>query len=925
MKLNKYFLILASLLTLDSGAERVWPTDSLVLREIVTPATPAAGYNKLYMKSSSVLAFKDSAGVEHIVSEATKIGTTSTSTNASFYPLFVPSSSNSNQAVNLGTGLTFNPSSNTLTTTTFSGALSGNATTATSATTATNANNGATVSTSTNASFFPLFAASSSNGNQPFNLGTGLSFNPSTNVLTTTTFSGALSGNATTATTATNATNIAVTDDTTTNATMYPLWVTTTTGNLPAKLSSTKMNFNPSTGKLSATKHAAQTVDLNGSSSGTLTHSVPAAVTSHTLTWPAAQGAANTYLKNDGAGAMSWASAGGGGGDGNKLLNFGFEDTTNNWTASGGTLSTSTTAADVLELTAAGTWDSSSASQTLTSAAVTNGGLAGLPGEATCWIRVPSGTATHTMGIWDGSTLTQTKTITTVSGSTAYYPTTIGIIFGAAASTTAIRMTSVASNEPLIDIDNCFIGQNRNQGQLLQGTVLLGTAKITGCSGDFNYTTTGSFADPGTPPTGCSYATTGLALAPSTMLGAIKFASIPPGDITVEYEGQICSAGSATSTAYQFHDGTSAAKEESRIGSSGAQNVCVPVVKSTFSYTDAKSNITFALRAKVPAGTGYVSGTNSFPGVVRVYYTPSQSQLIARADTIGGVWSGYHDNDCLWNRTTTGSYGDPPADSTCTFTQRTNTNFGTVTSALSGSDKLPGVVFTPSKVTKYLVIATSQLYCAANANCGARLIDGSGNVLGFGGGISNSSTTNAVQNPMTLVGILDATDTTAKTVKIQGIADGTGVQIRQSIAGGSGTAVEWTIIPIGQAFTVPFAVGQINSNSLGMERIERVKFDGGSLTTNCTSNPCSISYQSGSWVSSVTRTATGRYSLNIAAGIFSGIPTCVATSDNSGSSIAVNSDNNNITPTSTLYAFRFNSDTGSAADGVGSVICMGPR
>jgi hypothetical protein len=58
---------------------------------------------------------------------------------------------------------------------------------------------------------------------------------------------------ATTATTATNATNTAITDDTTTNATMYPTWVTTTTGNLPQKTASTKLSFNPSTGTLSST------------------------------------------------------------------------------------------------------------------------------------------------------------------------------------------------------------------------------------------------------------------------------------------------------------------------------------------------------------------------------------------------------------------------------------------------------------------------------------------------------------------------------------------------------------------------------------------------------------------------------------------------------------------------------------------------
>lgn len=52
---------------------------------------------------------------------------------------------------------------------------------------------------------------------------------------------------------ATNATNIAITDDTTTNATMYPVWVTANTGNLPAKVTSSKLSFNPSTGVLTAT------------------------------------------------------------------------------------------------------------------------------------------------------------------------------------------------------------------------------------------------------------------------------------------------------------------------------------------------------------------------------------------------------------------------------------------------------------------------------------------------------------------------------------------------------------------------------------------------------------------------------------------------------------------------------------------------
>jgi len=58
---------------------------------------------------------------------------------------------------------------------------------------------------------------------------------------------------ATTATTATNATNVAITDDTSTASDMYLSWVTSTSGNLPMKVSSTKLKFNPSTGVLTST------------------------------------------------------------------------------------------------------------------------------------------------------------------------------------------------------------------------------------------------------------------------------------------------------------------------------------------------------------------------------------------------------------------------------------------------------------------------------------------------------------------------------------------------------------------------------------------------------------------------------------------------------------------------------------------------
>jgi hypothetical protein len=56
-----------------------------------------------------------------------------------------------------------------------------------------------------------------------------------------------------TATNATNATNTAITDDTSTSSAVYPTWVTANTGNLPQKVTSTKLSFVPSTGALTAT------------------------------------------------------------------------------------------------------------------------------------------------------------------------------------------------------------------------------------------------------------------------------------------------------------------------------------------------------------------------------------------------------------------------------------------------------------------------------------------------------------------------------------------------------------------------------------------------------------------------------------------------------------------------------------------------
>ena len=78
-----------------------------------------------------------------------------------------------------------------------------------------------------------------------------------------------------------------IVDDTTTNATRYPLFTSATTGTITtANTSSTKMSFNPSTGILTTTQHTAGQFNVTGSSSGSAAIVTPAAAGTPTLTLP---------------------------------------------------------------------------------------------------------------------------------------------------------------------------------------------------------------------------------------------------------------------------------------------------------------------------------------------------------------------------------------------------------------------------------------------------------------------------------------------------------------------------------------------------------------------------------------------------------------------------------------------------------------
>jgi hypothetical protein len=120
---------------------------------------------------------------------------------------------------------------------------------------------------------------------------TGLAYGNGTSAFTAATAAQIVSAISTTAVTnatnATNATNIGITDDTTTSSAVYPTWVTTTTGNLPAKTASTKFSFIPSTGYLTVTGLSSPTIvtpTFSGAIAGTYTLGGTPTITNPTVT-----------------------------------------------------------------------------------------------------------------------------------------------------------------------------------------------------------------------------------------------------------------------------------------------------------------------------------------------------------------------------------------------------------------------------------------------------------------------------------------------------------------------------------------------------------------------------------------------------------------------------------------------------------------
>lgn len=586
----------------------------------------------------------------------------------------------------------------------------------------------------------------------------------------------------------------------------------------------------------------------------------------------------------------------------NILTNPGFENGLSSWTASGGTFAVATSGTNLLTGKASVTWDSSSASQTLTSTAVAiPNGLKGKSGYAKCSILTPSGTATHTIQAYDGSSILASSTITS---NTSPVNSGVSFIFPSSGNI-QLRLVSVASDEPSITLDDCYLGEATNILQTQEfssmtsaGTITIGAITTPPTKGTIVvdkhlYRKEGQFLyvyyeyehNGGTPAVGSGNYLFSLPTGYTINTNLVTLTTV-----TTTFAWRNCLGF------FLYNAG----------GGNQAELCAVPYSTTQFrliGLIGGSNNILGSV-----AG-GFNSTNVHLGGWIKVPVNELSSSVTAiKPDMTAGSWSGYHDNTCSWAVTNT-SYAAFAADATCVFTERTNQNFGTVTSALSGSDKLPGITFTPKRAGRYFICANTAVRGTSNVPEALQLTDGTTVVAEWGQRGQSNSTSEA--NAVSLCGIYVASDTSAKTVYFLGKSSSGSLTMDRGLAN---TSLGWTIFQIDQAFPMPAIANGVISSSSGRVKIASARINN--------SGTPAVAQQDGAWISSLTDNGTGDTTINVAASVFSAAPNCTCTTYNTADPVTCTIDSTT-SISSTAVRVQTYTAGGSVGDVAFSIICVG--
>lgn len=597
-----------------------------------------------------------------------------------------------------------------------------------------------------------------------------------------------------------------------------------------------------------------------------------------------------------------------GGGGGSSGINFlaeqnpGAEDGTTGWTNTGsGTFTTTTTAADVGYGTRAFSWDASAATEYATPDQV-DIAPALYGGNCLAQFYYKGFDSNITIQVHDGSNVVASQALT---AATNYTPFQLNFV---CPSSGQLQLRFLAGADAAIGyFDEVHLGSALNISNVSQSSLVV--------SGYFDTTASctawtrgnvalGGFATDTDCPAPTSENNPGPGTLSSTDHNLPKFGldNLPPGVYKIMMQfpyGQ----GSSTDAVFAINDGTTTAG-----GGFNRQGAAIGIVTATFTYTTA-GNRTFELYAASSSATTLTIDLSA--NLKKVYFTverfPLASQQTLTAGTSAMSWSGYHDKTCSWARTNT-AYGDPTADATCTFTQNSNQNFGTVASVLSAGNKLPGVEWTASAARKYLTCATFAFQAGTSVEAGLQIIDQSGNSLNE----LKMEHVSGDEEQFTLCGLA------------QGITGTNYVKMQTKSASGSSTInssalnyVSWTIVAIDQQMPAPHIVNSVVNPRSGVTQVVSAYITNSGTPT--------VTSQDGSWISSLTDNGAGDMTLNIAAGTFSATPRCVCTAHSAAGAESMCVQDTTTAQSSTAIRIRTATSGGTDFDQPLNVICVGAK
>ncbi len=641
-------------------------------------------------------------------------------------------------------------------------------------------------------------------------------------------------------------------------------------------------------------------------------------------------------FSNNGTDFSKMGSGGGGGGGVNMLQDFNSdaESGTTGWTASGGTFASSTSSP--FNGTRSFTWTASALSQTLYSAAPAT--PVGFNGRK-CQVHVPFYTYTGTAGdynlrVVDGSAnvLVDFPVPQTTSPATA----PLFIAFDCPASPVTLKsgFISMVASPGALKFDDVFQGQGRS---VIVGGAYLSAWKqytpiITGATSFTNVNVWSRRVGENLEVQGYFTVNTPTAVTAAMSLGfdGINGGVFAANRITSNQHfgtwnsnsfGQAAASpmvagGGSGTMAFGIANGAIGNAHQTNNGSAIwaavnaiSVNFTVPIQGWTADRLPVEGNLTETLAWRVDAiltganfdlGTSQVSSyaamgnptitlTNN-PTSTMTALVPCTAGTAPTGTTCGGGAS--ENNGIAWVQPVAG-------------TAKVCAQFAWVGNIGSGhTDNVFQIVETTAASDTPLQGGTSNLQGGVNAGT---------NVLPF----------TICENMKFSPGL--------KIVKlrfVQLIQSGTVVSssiLSDGAPGAGNRSVKWSVEPIDQQTPAPNFTEVKNkvSSSSSNERTERISFaESTNETTECASGTCTIYSQSGGFTN-VSRTSAGLYKVNVPAGIWSTVPTCVCSG--SGSSSARMCNMFRSLSTTTQFDVRAYSAGATPADALISMICTGQK